>query len=84
MQVHRGILNHYLSANSRVLKSKHKGMLRKTLNSPEPSLLRPKHPLPGRRMCGESNMQLMDAAAAAAVPRFAFISVHDYGFPGEP
>ena len=27
-------------------------------------------------------MQLMDAAVAAAVPRFAFISVHDYGLPG--
>lgn len=28
-------------------------------------------------------MQLMEAAAAAKVPRFAFISVHDYGLPGE-
>ena len=27
-------------------------------------------------------MRLMDAAAAAGVPRFAFISVHDYGLPG--
>lgn len=28
-------------------------------------------------------MQLMEAAAAAKVPRFAFVSVHDYGLPGE-
>lgn len=34
------------------------------------------------RVCGEANMQLMEAAAAAKVPRFAFISVHDYGLPG--
>ena len=27
-------------------------------------------------------MQLMEAAAAAKGPRFAFISVHDYGLPG--
>ena len=34
------------------------------------------------RMCGTSNMQLMEAAADAQVPRFVFVSIHDYGFPG--
>ena len=34
------------------------------------------------RMCGTSNMQLMEAAAEAQVPRFVFVSIHDYGFPG--
>lgn len=34
------------------------------------------------RVCGTANIALMDAAAAATVPRFAFISVHDYQFPG--
>ena len=28
-------------------------------------------------------MKLMDEAAAAHVPRFAFISVHDYKLPSE-
>jgi len=36
------------------------------------------------RMCGTSNMQLMEAAAEAQVPRFVFVSIHDYGFPGMP
>ena len=35
-------------------------------------------------MCGTSNMQLMEAAAEAQVPRFVFVSIHDYGFPGMP
>lgn len=34
------------------------------------------------RICGEANMRLMDAAAEAGVPRFAFISVADFKFPG--
>jgi uncharacterized protein YbjT (DUF2867 family) len=34
------------------------------------------------KVCGQANMELMDAAASAGVPRFAFISVHDYSFPG--
>ncbi len=34
------------------------------------------------KVCGLANMQLMDAAAEAGVGRFAFISVHDYVFPG--
>ena len=29
-------------------------------------------------------MKLMDEATAAHVPRFAFISVHDYKLPREP
>ncbi len=29
-------------------------------------------------------MQLMEAAAEAQVPRFVFVSIHDYGFPGMP
>jgi nucleoside-diphosphate-sugar epimerase len=34
------------------------------------------------RVCGAANIALMEAAAAAGVPRFAFISVHDYaGLP---
>ena len=33
------------------------------------------------RVCGTANMQLMDAAAEEGVPRFAFISVHDFRFP---
>ncbi|PSC68148.1 NAD dependent epimerase dehydratase family [Micractinium conductrix] len=33
------------------------------------------------RVCGEANMNVMDVAAEAGVPRFAFISVHDYKFP---
>lgn len=33
------------------------------------------------KMCGESNMQLMDIAKEIGVPRFTFISVHDFKFP---
>lgn len=33
------------------------------------------------KVCGTANMRAMDAAAAAGVPRFAFISVHDYKMP---
>lgn len=33
------------------------------------------------KICGESNMAVMEAAAAEGVPRFAFISVHDYRLP---
>ena len=47
-------------------------------------LLRQAHAAPWRRMCGASNMQLMEAAAEAQVPRFVFVSIHDYGFPGAP
>jgi nucleoside-diphosphate-sugar epimerase len=34
------------------------------------------------QMCGEVNMSIMEAAKDAQVPRFAFISVHDFTFPG--
>ena len=34
------------------------------------------------KVCGTANMVLMDAAAEAGVNKFAFISVHDYQFPG--
>lgn len=34
------------------------------------------------KVCGQSNMGLIEAAKSAGVPRFAFISVHDYKFPG--
>ncbi len=34
------------------------------------------------QICGESNMQLMEAAAEAGVDRFVFVSVHDFHFPG--
>ena len=33
-------------------------------------------------VCGLANMKLMDVAVAAGIPRFSFISVHDYQFPG--
>lgn len=33
-------------------------------------------------MCGEVNMKIMEAAKNANVPRFSFISVHDFIFPG--
>lgn len=33
------------------------------------------------KICGESNMQLMEAAKEAGVDRFAFVSVHDYSLP---
>lgn len=33
------------------------------------------------KICGTANMRLVDAVVAAGVPRFAFISVHDYKFP---
>lgn len=34
------------------------------------------------QICGESNMQLMEAAAEAGVDRFVFVSAHDFHFPG--
>lgn len=34
------------------------------------------------KICGQANIDVMDAAADLKVPRFAFISVHDYHFPG--
>lgn len=34
------------------------------------------------KICGQANIDLIDAAADADIPRFAFISVHDYKFPG--
>ena len=34
------------------------------------------------KMCGQVNMDIMHVAKEAKVPRFAFISVHDYVFPG--
>lgn len=34
------------------------------------------------KMCGTANMQLMDVAKEAGVPRFGFVSVHDFKFPG--
>lgn len=33
------------------------------------------------KICGQSNIQLMEAANEAGVDRFAFVSAHDYGFP---
>lgn len=35
-----------------------------------------------QQICGESNISVMEAAAAAGVPRFVFVSVHDYSLPG--
>lgn len=34
------------------------------------------------QICGESNIKVFEEAAAAGVPRVSFISVHDYGLPG--
>lgn len=34
------------------------------------------------RVCGQANITLMEAAAHLDIPRFAFISVHDFQFPG--
>lgn len=34
------------------------------------------------KICGQANMDVMDAAKAAGVPRVVFVSVHDYGMPG--
>lgn len=34
------------------------------------------------QICGQSNIQLIEAAKEAGVDRFAFVSAHDYGFPG--
>lgn len=34
------------------------------------------------QICGESNISVMEAAAEEGVPRFVFVSVHDFGFPG--
>lgn len=34
------------------------------------------------KVCGQANINLIEAAAEEGVPRFAFISVHDYKFPG--
>lgn len=33
------------------------------------------------KICGTANIAVIDAARDAKVPRFAFISVHDYSFP---
>ena len=34
------------------------------------------------QICGQSNIQLMEAAKEAGVDRFAFVSAHDMGLPG--
>lgn len=34
------------------------------------------------KLCGEVNMKLMEAAKKEGLKRFAFISVHDFAFPG--
>ncbi|CAL8467766.1 g7304 [Coccomyxa elongata] len=34
-----------------------------------------------QKICGDSNITVFNEAAQAGVPRAAFISVHDYGFP---
>ena len=34
------------------------------------------------QICGEANVGVIREAAKAGVPRCAFISVHDYNFPG--
>ena len=36
----------------------------------------------GLQINGEANVAVIREASAAGVPRCAFISVHDYGFPG--
>jgi uncharacterized protein YbjT (DUF2867 family) len=33
------------------------------------------------KICGESNMRLMEAASEAGVDRFVFVSAHDFNFP---
>lgn len=35
------------------------------------------------QICGQSNIQLMEAAKEAGVDRFAFVSAHNMGLPGE-
>ena len=34
------------------------------------------------QICGEANVGVIREAVRAGVPRCAFISVHDYNFPG--
>ncbi|GMH32655.1 hypothetical protein BSKO_00489 [Bryopsis sp. KO-2023] len=34
------------------------------------------------KICGETNIRVAETAAAVGVPRFAFISVHEYNLPG--
>ena len=34
------------------------------------------------QICGESNITVIDEAAAAGIPRAVFVSVHDYNVPG--
>ena len=34
------------------------------------------------QICGQSNIQLMEAAKEAGVDRFAFVSAHNMGLPG--
>ena len=34
------------------------------------------------RICGDATIAGVEAAAAAGVPRFVFVSVHDYNIPG--
>lgn len=36
------------------------------------------------QMNGTANVNIVEAASAAGVPRMAFISVHDYALPGNP
>lgn len=36
------------------------------------------------QICGEANVGVIREAAQAGVPRCAFVSVHDYKFPGTP
>lgn len=35
------------------------------------------------QICGEANVSVIREAAQAGVPRCAFVSAHDYKFPGE-
>ncbi len=35
------------------------------------------------QICGEANVSVIREAAQAGVPRCAFVSTHDYKFPGE-
>ena len=35
------------------------------------------------QICGEANVGVIREAAQAGVPRCAFVSAHDYKFPGE-
>ena len=43
---------------------------------------RSRHGMLAAQICGEANVGVIREAAQAGVPRCAFISAHDYQFPG--